>query len=325
MDRISVIVPVYKVESYLHSCIESVLSQTFPCFELILVDDGSPDRCGEICEAYARKDDRVRVIHQKNAGLSAARNAGLEIASGTYVTFVDSDDAIHPQMLEQLIQAIQTTDANMSLCFFTRAETDLTVQVESKAPEIISGEEACLRIYGIKNGTQISSEDSANYVIACCKLFPAERFANLRFPVGRKHEDEFTTYRLLYEAGSIAVLSVPLYYYRPNPGSIMANRGITEKKDYIEALCERSDYYQSVCADTLLGKTQGALSFASTEYALLARREKQKNDLPEQLRVPVLIALRRMKHNCSRERFAQYLEMVYPSVAKLYKRLYCKH
>ena len=141
MDRISVIVPVYKVESYLPSCIESVLSQTYPCFELILVDDGSPDHCGEICDAYARKDDRVRVIHQKNAGLSAARNAGLEIASGTYVTFVDSDDAIHPQMLERLIKAIQTTDANMSLCFFTRAEADLAVQVESKMLEMISGEE----------------------------------------------------------------------------------------------------------------------------------------------------------------------------------------
>lgn len=325
MPIISVIVPVYKVEDYIHVCIDSILNQTFTDFELILVDDGSPDHCGDICDAYAEKDNRIRVVHRENGGLSAARNSGLDIAQGSFISFVDSDDMIHPQMLEMLLNAIQTTDANLSLCFFTRDETELGVLTETNAVEVITGTEGCFRICGWKNGKNQGSEIIANYVTAWGKLIPRELFSNFRFPVGRKHEDEFTTYRLFYESDKIAVLNDRLYYYRPNPSSIMANRGIAEKRDYIDALCERRDYYQLAQEELLLKHTQGTLNFAATEYALLSRSKKRKNDLPETLRVPVIMALRRMKHNCSRESFVQYLEMVYPGLSKLYKRLLCKH
>ena len=107
---ISVIVPVYKVEQFIHRCVDSILNQTYTNLEIILVDDGSPDRCGEICDEYAEKDSRIRVIHQKNGGPSAARNAGLDICTGEYIAFVDSDDYIEPDMLQQLLSGIGSAD-----------------------------------------------------------------------------------------------------------------------------------------------------------------------------------------------------------------------
>ena len=122
MPTISVIVPVYNVEIYLHRCVDSILAQTFTDFELILVDDGSPDNCGAICDEYAKKDSRVRVIHKENGGQSSARNRAIEAAQGEWIHFVDSDDLIHPQMLEILYRAAQESGANISACSYTEAE-----------------------------------------------------------------------------------------------------------------------------------------------------------------------------------------------------------
>lgn len=116
MPELSIIVPVYKVEKYLHKCIDSILNQTFRDFELILIDDGSPDNCGAICDEYAAKDGRIKVIHQENAGVSAARNAGLDIATGTYLGFVDSDDWIEPEMYEKLVDAIRENNRDVAIC-----------------------------------------------------------------------------------------------------------------------------------------------------------------------------------------------------------------
>ena len=116
MPELSVIVPVYKVEKYLSKCIDSILAQTFTDFELILIDDGSPDRCGEICDEYAAKDSRIIVIHQQNKGVSAARNAGLEIAKGKYIGFVDSDDWIEPEMYQILIATANETASELVIC-----------------------------------------------------------------------------------------------------------------------------------------------------------------------------------------------------------------
>lgn len=122
VPELSIIVPVYKVEPYLPKCIDSILSQTFTDFELILIDDGSPDRCGEICEEYAAKDDRIVVIHQANKGVSAARNAGLDIAKGKYIGFVDSDDWIEPEMYEQMLKEIQSRKTDIVFCRYAYCE-----------------------------------------------------------------------------------------------------------------------------------------------------------------------------------------------------------
>ena len=121
---VSIIIPVYKVEKYLPNCIESILRQTFKDFELILVDDGSPDNCGEICEEYAQKDSRIKVVHQPNGGLSAARNSGIDIAKGDYLTFIDSDDFVFPHYLEILVKLCQENDADMSVCSSVRCSSN---------------------------------------------------------------------------------------------------------------------------------------------------------------------------------------------------------
>ena len=120
---ISIIVPVYKVEKYLDRCIESVLAQTYTDFELILVDDGSPDNCPAMCDAWAEKDSRIRVIHKPNGGLSSARNAGLDIMKGEYVTFIDSDDTVLPNYLERLLTALTVNSADVSVCSLKRANS----------------------------------------------------------------------------------------------------------------------------------------------------------------------------------------------------------
>lgn len=116
MPEVSIIVPVYKVEPYLNKCVDSILAQTFTDFECILVDDGSPDSCGKICDEYVQKDSRVKVIHQENQGLSAARNSGLDMASGAWIVFVDSDDWIEPDAVEVLYRAALQNDADMAVC-----------------------------------------------------------------------------------------------------------------------------------------------------------------------------------------------------------------
>ena len=123
-DLVSVIIPVYKVEKYLHRCVESILGQTYKNVEVILVDDGSPDNCGEMCDVFAKRDHRVRVIHKKNGGLSDARNAGIEIAKGKYLSFLDSDDWVHPKYIEKLYYLMMTTKSDIAACKFIRTSSE---------------------------------------------------------------------------------------------------------------------------------------------------------------------------------------------------------
>lgn len=162
MPLISVIVPVYKVETYLPACVDSILSQTFSDFELILVDDGSPDACGAMCDGYAREDSRIRVIHQKNGGLSAARNAGLDIAKGEYVTFVDSDDVIMRDYLRELYLAIIKNDAEVACCKFQNFEDDKPDIESAKSiskvhVKVMTGHEAVLSIYNATGEVSVNA------------------------------------------------------------------------------------------------------------------------------------------------------------------------
>ena len=134
-DLISVVVPVYKVEKYLDECVQSIVNQTHRNLEIILVDDGSPDRCPQLCDEWAEKDSRIRVIHQKNGGLSAARNAGLDVAKGDYIGFVDSDDYIAPDMYEQLLIPLLKENKKTSCCLISRVFDNGTVVAESRDSE----------------------------------------------------------------------------------------------------------------------------------------------------------------------------------------------
>ena len=147
-DLVSVIIPVYKVEQYLERCVRSVTSQTYDNLEILLIDDGSPDRCGEMCDSFAAEDRRIRVIHQKNGGLSAARNTGIDASSGQWLFFIDSDDFIHRDCIGKLLAAAETSGADIASCGFEKTEDDtIRGDVRFPATEVISRDEAMRRLF----------------------------------------------------------------------------------------------------------------------------------------------------------------------------------
>lgn len=213
---ISVIVPVYRVEEYLERCVESILSQTYENLEVILVDDGSPDRCPTICDAYAGKDARVKVIHQENKGLSGARNAGIELAEGEYLAFVDSDDYVSPHFIEGLHELLQETGCAIGQCRFSYVKGEKLTEEGDSAFCIYRGESLMEQLYG-------PEEKATYFVVAWNKLYRAELFkeTGIRYPEGRIHEDEATTYQLFHAAKKLAFLDKAMYgYYTENGGSI---------------------------------------------------------------------------------------------------------
>lgn len=207
MPTISIIVPVYKVESFLHRCVDSILCQTFDDFELILVDDGSPDRSGEICDDYALRDQRVRVIHKENGGLSSARNAGISIARGDYLSFVDSDDVIHPRMQEFLIKSIKNWDADFVSTRYVAFSTDvLDMEKIDRVEDFVLLREDFLEQLYPKYFEQIG-------ISAWGKLYKRKLFEQIRYPEGKIYEDLHIYLKLLQQCQRIVVLDKPLYYY----------------------------------------------------------------------------------------------------------------
>ena len=217
MPIISVIVPVYKVEKYLDRCVKTILAQTFKDFELILVDDGSPDGCPEMCDIWAEKDDRISVIHQENQGLSAARNAGINAAVGSYLTFVDSDDWISPYMLENLFSLIRNNNADISVCGLlkTSQETVPFHKTEGKT-QLYSRDEFMDIIL------KINSNRTIHY--ACGKLFKKEVLDSRHFPVGMLNEDVEGTFKAVMRSERIVETSAAYYFYFCNSESITRER-----------------------------------------------------------------------------------------------------
>ncbi|WP_370774267.1 glycosyltransferase family 2 protein [Clostridium sp.] len=251
---ISIIVPIYKVEKYLDRCINSILNQTFKDFELILVDDGSPDRCGDICEEYAKKDKRIKVIHKENGGLSDARNAGLDIATGKFIGFIDSDDFIHKDMYMILYDAIIKSKSDISQCKFKyfSKEDELNKNIINDGKyEIYNNIDAIEEIIDNKNlNTNVWN-----------KLYKRELFNDIRFPKGKIHEDEFVTYKVFYRAKTVSYVNKELYYYFSNDTGIMKNLNINSKFDWIEAIEERNEFLLSIKEKSLFNKSNSYLFF----------------------------------------------------------------
>lgn len=218
---ISVIVPVYKVEKYLSQCVDSILNQTYRNLELILVDDGSPDGCGKLCDAYAEKDGRVRVVHKKNGGLSDARNAGINAASGDYLSFIDGDDWIEPDTYAAMLAAAEKYSAALVCAgrYDEDEETGIrTVGLCPKREEQISSKEMVRRIF------HWEAMDSS----ACDKLYARHLFEGIRFPLGMVCEDVPTTYRVVLRAEKAVLLPKPVYHYRHRASSITTS-AVSEK------------------------------------------------------------------------------------------------
>ena len=217
--ELSIIVPIYKVEKYLDECIQSILGQTFTDLELILVDDGSPDACPQMCDAAAEQDSRVRVIHQKNGGLSAARNTGIEAARGNWLGFVDSDDFVAPDFYEKLYNAAVNADADCAVCSVQLTHEDgsrMDTPPQWKAyGGGYTGEEIL---------KTITWQNNAPYLVAWNKLYRREVFRTLRYPVGRINEDVFVFAELFDTIKMVVCVEQPLYFYRQRTGSIMQSK-----------------------------------------------------------------------------------------------------
>lgn len=232
---ISVIVPIFKVEQFLPRCIESIRNQTYQNIEIILVDDGSPDRCPEICDAYAKKDSRIKVIHKKNGGLSDARNAGIEIARGDYLCFVDSDDYIKSTMLECMLEAVNKSHSKLVITNLRAVNEQGECFFDTEQSPIHNGmytaEELLSKIY--KNLGWY-------YIVAWNKLYHRSLFEQIRFPVGRIHEDEFVVAQIMWKAQKIICIDSEEYIYTfQRKGSIMSTKEVQGQCDWLEALYQR--------------------------------------------------------------------------------------
>lgn len=233
---ISVIVPIYKVEAYLCRCVDSILDQSYTDFELILVDDGSPDRCPEICDAYAAADARVRVIHKENGGLSDARNAGLVIARGVYIAFVDSDDWVAPDYLKALLNGLLSRNSDICECAVLRTaeKTCVSMEANDKTTETFDTVQAMALLI----------EDKTLHQHVWNKLYRRDTIGDILFPKGKLNEDEFWTYQIFGRARKISRISDTLYYYFQRPGSIMGEGYSLNRLHALDAKCKRQEYIQ---------------------------------------------------------------------------------
>ena len=237
-NMISVIVPVYNVEKYIERCVESVLTQTYKEFEIILVNDGSTDLSGEICEKLRTKDHRIRVFHQENKGLSAARNRGLKEAEGEYITYIDSDDYVDALYLEILHRNAVLYEADISVCGFQLAWESHKTKKRVRG----SGD---VNLYSGRNAAaEIVEKNRSSMITAWGKLYHHSLRALLMYPEGKIHEDEFVTYRVLYAAKKVVETGEPLYYYFQRENSITNDTYSKSRLDKIAALKESIVFFE---------------------------------------------------------------------------------
>ena len=274
---ISVVVPVYKVEKYLDKCVQSILAQTYKDFELILVDDGSPDDCPRLCNEYAEKDNRVRVIHKKNGGLSDARNAGVSVAKGEYITFIDSDDYIAIDYLSTLLSLKDKYSSDISvvgMCLFKEGNNPI---IRKDYKEFCYSNEVALEKMFYQDTLDTSS---------CGMLLPLEIVKENPFPVGKYHEDEFTTYKYYAVAKKIAVTTANKYFYMQRKGSIMHSN----EKAYLDEL-DASDNLVNFCREEYPHLVPAAESKKFSNYCqvLLANKYIKKEDCNLQHKILIYI------------------------------------
>ncbi len=225
---ISIIIPVYNVEKYIDRCLDSILNQSYKNLEIILIDDGSPDNCGKICDKYAIKDKRIKVIHKTNGGLSDARNKGIEVATGQYIGFVDSDDWIHKDMYKNLYNSITTYKADISCCKIIRV-SDNNVSIPKKYDSSIS---VYTKDNYMKKFFKIKTQECVYY--ATNKLYRKNILANNQYPVGLTAEDVLGTYKALIKCQKIVEINYPYYYYYYNPESLTSSSFSAKAFDTLE-------------------------------------------------------------------------------------------
>ena len=273
-DLISIIVPVYNVEKYIVRCLESILSQTYKNIEVIIVNDGSVDKSGEICERYAKKDNRIKLINKSNGGLSDARNKGIDQANGIYITFVDSDDYISQNYVEILYKLIKENNADISICDkYEIYKDNMNVRSETKIIENVynSKEVITKLLYGY-----------SYYVSAWAKMYKKELFNNIRFPYGKLYEDIGTTYLTYLNSTKIAVTNQKLYYYIIRTNSITSGSFTKKQNDMIvltDSMCDNIlKHYPDLKRETKRRRVQARFS---TLGRMIDRNYLNKDEMKE--------------------------------------------
>lgn len=313
MPTISIIVPVYKVEPYLRRCVDSILAQTFTDFELILVDDGSPDNCPSICDEYARQDSRIVVIHQENGGLSAARNTGIDWAfansDSQWLSFIDSDDWVHPAYLGGVYNAAIDNDVSLSICGYAKTT--------GEEPQL-DGAELVPQVW---EPEAFYVQHTVNATVAWGKLYQKESFRDIRYPVGKLNEDEYITYRLIFSQKKLTVVFAPLYFYYYNPSSITNSEWSPRRLDALAAFDQQLAFFSEnkyplalkrrvrACLWMLSSQYYGAVS-ASTNYA------KEIKLLRKKMKDILRIYASQIDHTWPE--YASAFEIIHPHISRLH-------
>lgn len=267
--KISIIVPVYKVEPYLRRCLESIVNQTYRNLEIIVVDDGSPDHCGAICDEYAAKDERMKVIHQANRGLSSARNTALTVMTGNYVGFTDSDDWIEPNMFEILLKEIERNKADIAVCGRYKEYPDHRETIEWPGIRIMDKEEAL--------GELLQNEKLQNLVWD--KLYRRELFEDIWFPVGKTFEDIAVMYRLFLRSKKVVCVPEVMYHYFQRSDSIVGNISLCNRFVHYEMVWKRYEALKDnwpQFESLMLAQCESSAAGLWTAYYLNPKNERKK-------------------------------------------------
>lgn len=233
---VSIIVPIYKVEDYLNRCVESLVIQTYTNIEIILVDDGSPDTCPLLCDEWKTKDERIKVIHKENGGLSDARNAGIRAAEGEYILFVDSDDWVSTDYVKDLYQAICNSNADICECDIIRTTEKSVLYHDTR--------ESVPVCYEIEEALKLLIEDRIFHQYVWNKIYKTDCVKNIFFEKGKINEDEFWTYQVFGKANKVSKIQKKLYYYFQRDNSIMGTEYNQKRLDVLEAKNRRQQYIE---------------------------------------------------------------------------------
>lgn len=323
MEKISVIVPVYNIEDYIGRCIESILRQTWRNLEIILVDDGSSDRSGSICDAYAAEDHRIKVIHQQNKGLSGARNSGLEICTGEYIGFVDGDDWILKDMYEFLYGLLEENGADIAVCGYT-VQGGRTESREAEA-------ERQTAVYGKREAVRTIVEDRKIHSYVWNKLYRRKLFAEVRFPEGRGMEDIATTYKVFMLSGKVAVSDKPKYCYYQREGSISRSWDEKLNWDLFSAYLERMGVLETDYPELREFLVVSLLRFSVTAYnrLLIWGGQKEHEAVHKRIILDTMCKFRKELTKLSgyrglKLRLFVVCGSIYPHVYGRLKRLLCR-
>lgn len=238
--KVSVIIPVYKVEQYLNKCVESVVNQTYKDLEIILVDDGSTDNCPKMCDEWAKKDERIKVVHKPNGGLSDARNKGIEIATGDFLCFVDSDDSINPQMVEILWKTLTKTDSDISMCSWKKVQ-----DINNPNNKVYDNENFKIQTFENDEVFDLLYNKKVPLIMAAwAKLYKKEIFKSIRYPLGKIHEDEAVIHEILNNCKKLSYVDYQMYNNTQRGDSITATSFSKKRLNALSVFKQRVEFVE---------------------------------------------------------------------------------